>query len=96
MRTALAVMVVLALLAGCTGDPGTPPASEPTGAAGPTGLTAVAGQAGENGTAAPLPAEFLAGFRVDDVHLGVQGAEPNVGVTSSGAIFATAFETTAA
>jgi hypothetical protein len=90
MRILVAAMLALALVAGCTGKESPAPAPEPTGPTGPAGVTAVGGQA--NGTAA-LPAEFLAGFRVDDVHLGQQGAEPNVGVTSTGAVFATAFET---
>ncbi|HUR26350.1 MAG TPA: sialidase family protein [Candidatus Thermoplasmatota archaeon] len=96
MRIAAPVMVALvgvALLAGCSGKDAPAPALAPTESPGPSGVTAVGGQAGGNGTGARLPAEFLAGFRVDDVHLGEQGAEPNVGVTSSGAVFATAFET---
>lgn len=93
MRAAVAMMLALALVAGCAGRDGEAPVPSTGEVPGPSGITAVAGQAGANGTATQLPAEFLAGLRVDDVHLGVQGAEPNVGVTSSGAVFATAFET---
>ena len=93
MRTVASLMVALAILSGCLGQEGPAPAPGPTESTGPAGVTAVAGGAGTNGTAAPLPAEFLAGFRVDDVHVGVDGPEPNVGVTSSGAVFATALGT---
>lgn len=91
--TLTVALVALAVLAGCTGKDGPAPPTGPTETAGPAGVTAVAGQAGANGTAAPIPAEFAAGFRVDDVHVGVDGPEPNVGVSSSGAVFATALGT---
>lgn len=89
MRALVAAMFAFALLAGCLGRSDPAPAATPTEDPRPTGLTAV----GQNGAAAALPAEFLAGFRVDDVHVGVDGPEPNVGVTSSGAVFATALGT---
>jgi hypothetical protein len=86
----LAVLVALATLAGClSDDKGEAPPVPVDEAMDPEGLTAIA----ENGASASIPAEFLAGFRVDDVHLGVDGPEPNVGITSSGAVFATALET---
>jgi len=90
MRLLVVSLLVLALLAGCfQKDPApAPPAPTPTG---PDGLTAVAGNAGSNSTLTAVPPEFRAGFRVDEVHTGFQGAEPNVGVTSSGTVFATAF-----
>ncbi|MEA3137261.1 MAG: hypothetical protein QOC71_1542, partial [Thermoplasmata archaeon] len=93
MRILVIATLVLALAAGCLDQAGPTPTATPTATPGPTGLTAVAGLAGANGTAASLPAEFLAGFRIDDVHVGLDGPEPNVGVTSSGAVFATALET---
>lgn len=88
MRALVAAMLTLALFAGCLDSKDPVPAATPTTTPGPTGLTSVGG----NGTAV-LPAEFLAGFRVDDVHVGLDGPEPNVGVTSSGTVFATALGT---
>ena len=85
----VAPLLVLALLAGCLQEaPSGDPVNAPEGTPQPDGVTASQG-----GGAANLPAEFQAGFRVDDVHLGIDGPEPNVGVTSSGAVFATALET---
>ncbi len=89
MRALVAAMLALALFAGCLDQNDPAPVATPTATPGPTGLTTVAGA---NGTAA-LPAEFPSGFRVDEVHVGLSGPEPNVGVTSSGAVFATALET---
>lgn len=89
MRVAVAAVLLLALAAGCLGDDSPGPSADPVPTStGPAGVTAVAGNA-----TASLPAEFLAGFRVEDVHLGVDGPEPNVGVTSSGAVFVTALGT---
>ena len=88
MRTLVLAMLTLALTAGCLDSNEPVSTVTPTTTTGPTGLTAVG-----NGNATALPAEFLTGFRVDDIHVGLPGAEPNVGVTSSGAVFATAFET---
>jgi hypothetical protein len=93
MRALVAAMFALALVAGCLESDDGAPAPTPTPTPGPTGIIAVGGTAGGNGTPAALPAEFLAGFRVDDVHVGMDGPEPNVGVTSSGAVFATALAT---
>lgn len=89
MRILVAGLLVLGLLAGCLDDESPPAAPAPAAPLGPTGVTAIA----ENGTAAEVPEEFRAGFRVDDVHLGLDGPEPNVGITSSGAVFATALGT---
>ena len=88
MRLLPAVLLVAALLGGCA-DANDPAPAAPAPAAPATGVTAIV----DNGTLAAVPAEFLAGFRVDDVHLGVDGPEPNVGVTSSGAVFATSLAT---
>src|SRR5688572_28284748 len=90
MRIAVAALLGLALLAGClSGEKSSGPEAPAPAATGPAGVTAIA----ENGTVAELPAEFLGGFRIDDVHLGMSGPEPNVGITSSGAVFATALQT---
>lgn len=89
MRILVAGLLALGLLAGCLGDEAPAAGPTPTATLGPTGVTAIV----ENGTAADLPEEFRAGFRVDDIHLGVDGPEPNVGITSSGAVFATALGT---
>lgn len=88
MRLLVAPLLALALLAGCLQDePAAAPV--PTDDLGsPNGVTASQGN-----DSALLPPEFLAGLRVDDIHLGVEGPEPNVGVTSSGAVFATALGT---
>lgn len=89
MRIAVAGLLAFSLLAGCLSDDAAPPEVVPPADTGPEGITAIA----EDGARADLPAEFLAGFRVDDVHVGLDGPEPSVGVTSSGAVFATALET---
>lgn len=90
MRIALATALVVALAAGCLSNGrDEPPAPVAPAPLGPDGVTATV----ENGTSASLPAEFLAGFAVEDVHVGLPGPEPNVGITSSGAVFATALET---
>ncbi|MFA5943605.1 MAG: sialidase family protein [Candidatus Thermoplasmatota archaeon] len=88
MRTLVVAILIVAFTAGCLDSKEPLPTVTPTTTTGPTGVTAVG-----NGTAAVLPAEFLSGFRVDDVHVGIDGPEPNVGITSSGAVFATALAT---
>lgn len=89
MRILVATLLAMSLLAGCLSDDKADPLPQAPVSTGPVGVRAIV----ENGTSAALPLEFAGGLRIDDVHLGVDGPEPNVGVTSSGAVFATALDT---
>lgn len=87
MRILVAGLLAIALLAGCLSDEKAPEVPVLPVETDPEGVTAIV----ENGTQAALPAEFKAGFRAEEIHVGYPGAEPNVGVTPSGAVFATVF-----
>jgi hypothetical protein len=76
----------MAMLAGCSNDgPSQPPVVT-------TPDLFLHTADGDKAVAARVPAGQGV-IRFADIHTGFQGAEPNIGVTPSGAIFATAYET---
>jgi hypothetical protein len=84
MRTLVVAILGIALLAGCSQHQ--PPAAPPATVApapGPAGVTV---------SAAQIPAEFLGGFAGTSVPTGFDGGEPNIGVTSKGNVYVTAFQ----
>ena len=85
MRTLVVACLALALMAGCFSNDKPEPAPavpEPTPTI-PVGVTTAADE---------VPLEFQAGFQAVSAGTGEQGGEPNIGVTSSGAVFVTAFQ----
>jgi len=90
MRAALAAALAAVLAAGCLGGLSTPPPPPPTVTAG--GYMVFQAD-GETVVPADLPPGFGAGFSVSTVSTGFHGAEPNVGITPSGGVFASAYET---
>ncbi len=90
MRFWVLGILSLSLLAGClSDDDGAGPTVTVTTTPGPTGIRSVQ-SFGNQSTDVALPPEFL-NWTVANVHTGFQGAEPNIGVTPSGAVFATAW-----
>jgi hypothetical protein len=89
MRPWLAALVLLSLLAGCFGKSETPTTLAPRS----TGTATGSDQQGLQGndTVKALPAAFGTGFKVVPVTTGFHGGEPNIGVTSKGHIYTTAF-----
>jgi hypothetical protein len=86
VRHVLAVLLLAALLAGCLKDTPAPAPAAPSPT--PTAPPGVLGA----GNASTLPAAFQAGFTATTVATGYQGGEPNIGVTSSGNVYVTAFQ----
>lgn len=91
MRAAALALVALALaFAGCTQilDGPEPPPPVTTTLSGAMVFRAD----GEKVVPVPLPAAFGQGFRVASVATGFAGAEPNIGITSQGSVYVSAYE----
>lgn len=86
-RLALATLVVAASLAGCLNAPLT---QSGTGAPVDAPAPALVALDAAHDVLPSLPGEYGEGFDVAQVLLGHRGAEPNVGVTSTGTVFVTA------
>lgn len=92
-RRLLPLLLMTALLAGCLSDGDDPDGpSEPVGAAGPLVFSGAVnfGENTTSGTGASTPSGFGA---PTTSYVSSYGPEPNIGVTSSGAVFTTAFST---
>lgn len=87
MRLLVASLLILALTAGCFGKD-EPPAPVVT----PTPTPTPQGVADVQGGQSSVPPEFAAGFEITAVDTGFKGAEPSIGITSKGNIFATALD----
>lgn len=93
MRALFALILVVPLLAGCLQHKSeTTTSATASTTSGQPGLSAV--QAIGNSTVrnVALPPEFGSGFKVTTVNTGFDGAEPNIGITSKGNVYATAFQ----
>ncbi len=91
MRAGSALVIVAVAFSGCFGSflPSEPPAQPSTSIAADLYVHRANG---DEAVPATLPAAFGQGMRFSTVSSGFDGAEPSIGVTSSGSVFVSAYE----